>query len=74
MRAYSEDFREKIIKVYERKSLSQRELARRFDVSLNFIVTLLRLYRKTGSLSPRPHPGHPPSKLTAAVLRQTGVR
>lgn len=68
MRAYSEDFRTKIIEVYERESLSQRELARRFDVSLNFIVTLLRLYRETSSVTPRPHAGQPPTKLTEAVL------
>ena len=68
MRAYSEDLRAKIIEVYERESPSQRELARRFDVSLNFIVTLLRLYRETGSLAPRPRPGQPPTKLTQAVL------
>ncbi len=68
MQAYSEDLRAKIIEVYEREAPSQRELARRFDVSLNFIVTLLRLYRTTGSLSPRPHPGCPPKKLTPKVL------
>ena len=68
MQAYSEDLRAKIVEVYERESPSQRELARRFDVSLNFIVTLLRLYRQTGSLAPRPRPGQPPTKLTEAVL------
>jgi len=68
MQAYSEDLRAKVIEVYEREAPSQRELARRFDVSLNFIVTLLRLYRTTGSLAPRPHPGCPPKKLTPKVL------
>jgi transposase len=68
MRAYSEDLREKIIEVHESEALSQRELARRFKVSLNFIVNLLRLYRETGSLTPRPRPGRQPTKLTPAVL------
>ena len=57
-----------IIEVYERESPSQRELARRFNVSLNFIVNLLRLYRETGGLTPRPRPGRPPTKLTPQVL------
>jgi transposase len=38
MKAYSIDLRQKIIEVYEREEISQRQLARRFDVALSFIV------------------------------------
>ena len=57
MQSYSLDLRQKIIDVYEREEISQRQLARRLDVALSFIVKLLRQYRNTGNISPLPFNG-----------------
>lgn len=53
MKAYSVDLRQKIIETYESGGITQRELAQRFHVSLNFIVTLLRRWRRDGTLEPK---------------------
>jgi len=45
MKAYSTDLRQKIIDVYGKEQISQRQLAKRFDVALSFIVKLLKQYR-----------------------------
>ncbi len=50
MKAYSLDLRQKIIEIYESGAVTQRELAERFHVSLNFIVTLLRRWRNDKTL------------------------
>ena len=57
MKAYSLDLRQKIIDVYEQGETSQRQLAKRFNVALSFIVKLLRQYRTTGKISPLPFNG-----------------
>ena len=49
--------RQKIIDVYKREEISQRQLAQRFNVALSFIVKLLRQYRTTGNISPKPFNG-----------------
>jgi len=46
MKAYSTDL-QKIIDVYGKEQISQRQLAKRFDVALSFIVKLLKQYRET---------------------------
>ena len=48
MKAYSVDFRQKIMDVREAENLSIRALASRFQVSKHFIETLLKLYQETG--------------------------
>ena len=53
MKAYSLDLRQKIIKTYESGGITQRELAEQFHVSLNFIVTLLRRWRRDETLLPK---------------------
>jgi transposase len=40
-----------------------RQIARRFLVSLSFVVRLLQTYRRTGSIQPQPHGGGNPAKL-----------
>ncbi len=59
MRPYSSDLRERIISAVERGKGSLRELADLFLVSLSSIVRLLRRYRASGSLLPKPHAGGP---------------
>lgn len=68
MRPYSLDFRQKIIEVYEKESLSQRRLAKRFGVAPSFIQKLLTQYRKTGSLAPKKRIQQTPTKLNDAQL------
>ncbi len=57
MRAYSNDLREKVVRAYENGGGSQRTVAQIFGVSEYFIKTLLRRWRKTGSVAPKPHGG-----------------
>jgi transposase len=63
MRAYSTDFRQKVVQAYEAGRGSQRTLAGRFGVSLSFVQELLQRYRQTGSVAPKPHGGGKPSKV-----------
>ena len=53
MKAYSLDFRQKIIDVYNKEEISQRQLAKRFDVALSFTYELPQLATlKLGFLNP----------------------
>ena len=63
MKAYSIDLRQKIIDVYNQGQVSQRQLAKRFCVAKSFIQKLLKQYRETGKIDPKPHGGG--KKLTA---------
>lgn len=63
MAAYSIDFRKKILSAWENKEGTQRELAKRFKVSLSFIRDFLRRYRETGEIAARPQGGDRRSKL-----------
>src|SRR5437762_2047469 len=63
MTPYSQDLRERILETVQRGEGSLRQIARRFLVSLSFVIRLLQLYRRTGSLQPQPHRGGNPAKL-----------
>jgi transposase len=60
MRPYSTDLRERVAAAVDYREGSQREIARRFRVSLSFIVRLLQRRRDAGTLEPKPHGGGPP--------------
>ena len=68
MKAYSLDFRQKIIDVYHKEKISQRQLAKRFDVALSFIVKLLKQYRTTGEIAPKPFNGGVKLRLSSENL------
>jgi transposase len=68
MKAYSVDFREKIIQVYENEEISQRQLAKRFCVSLSFIEKLLKQYRETGEIAAKPFAGGVKLKVNSEQL------
>ena len=70
MAAYSIDLRQKILYAWERRLASQRALADLFGVSVSFVEKLIRRYRTTGDLAPKPHAGGPRRRLdmTAATL------
>lgn len=57
MRPYSQDLRERILATVARGEGSLREIAERFLVDVSTIVRLLKRYRQTGSVEPRPHAG-----------------
>jgi len=63
MTPYSPDLRQRILETVQRGEGSLRQIARRFLVSLSFVVRLLQTYRRTGSIPPQPHGGGNPAKL-----------
>src|SRR3954447_16797144 len=59
MRPYSTDLRERIAAAVDHHEGSLREIARRFRVSLSFIIRLLQRRRDAGTVVPKPHGGGP---------------
>jgi transposase len=53
MKAYSIDFRQKILDTYHAEPISQKAIAKRFSVALSFVQKLLKQYRETKNLTPR---------------------
>ena len=53
MKAYSIDFRQKIIDTYHAEPISQKAIAKRFSVALSFVQKLLKQYRKTKNITPK---------------------
>src|SRR3954470_23543160 len=59
MGPYSKDLRERVAAAVDHGEGSQREIARRFRVSLTFVFRLLRRRRDADTLDPKPHGGGP---------------
>lgn len=59
MQPCSLDLRERIVKAYENREGSVRDLAERFDVAPKTVQSYLTLYRATGSVAPRPRSNGP---------------
>lgn len=57
MKPYSVDLRQKVIDAHNQQEGSQRQLAKRFRVSLSFIQDLLKRYRSDGTIEPKAHGG-----------------
>ena len=55
--ALSMDLRQRIVEAYEQKEGSLRQLAKRFKVGWISVWRLLKQYRLTGSIAPKPHGG-----------------
>jgi hypothetical protein len=53
MAAYSIDLRQKILSAWQNFEGTQRELAKRFKVSLSFLRDFLSRYRETGEIAAR---------------------
>jgi transposase len=62
------DLRKRIMSAYQAKEGSQRQLAKRFKVSLSFIRDLRRHYLQTGTIEPKPHGGGAVAKLESKHL------
>ena len=68
MKAYSSDLRKKIIEAYQKKEGSLRKLAKRFSVSFSFVWRLVKRFRKSGNVAPKPHGGGLKPKLDQVDL------
>ncbi len=68
MKAYSVDLRQKIIDAYNQGNISQRKLAKQFNVALSFVQKLLKQYRETGNIAPKVRTKQTPIKLTPEQL------
>lgn len=68
MKPYSCDLRQKVINAYNNQEGSQRQLAKRFSVSLSFVQSLLRRYRNSGTVEAKPHGGGQKPKLNHEQL------
>jgi transposase len=66
-RALPKEFREKVVKAYERNVGTINEVASIFDLSPRTVAKYLHLYRVEGNLTPKPHTGRIPI-LTAERL------
>jgi transposase len=69
MKAYSLDFREKIIDAHLMEGVSVRKVAQRFGVATSFVEKLLKQLRETGDILPKPHGGGPQPKLNEEQLQ-----
>lgn len=63
MKAYSVEFREKVVKAYEQGNTSIRKVAARFDVSKSWVQKLLQKKKYKRNLNPGTPGGGPPSQL-----------
>ena len=70
MTPYSHDLRQRVLETVQRGEGSLRQIARRFLVSLSFVVRLLQTYRRTGSIQPQPHRGGNPAALVPEDLER----
>ena len=70
MTPYSQDLRQRILQTVQRREGSLRQIARRFLVSISFVVRLLQTYRRTGSIQPQAHRGGNPAKLDPEDLER----
>lgn len=68
MRPYSEDLRRRVVKAYLNREGTQRDLARRFSVSTSFVQNVVRRYRETGEVKPKPHRGGYPILINDSEL------
>ncbi len=70
MTPYSRDLRQRVVDTIQRGDGSVRQIAKRFLVSVSFVVRLLHRHRATGSVEPGPHGGGNPAVLTPADLER----
>ena len=59
MRPYSMDLRERVAAAIDAGEGSQRQVAKRFRVSVSFVTRFVQRRRDAGTLAPKPHGGGP---------------
>ena len=68
MSPLSIDLRSRIIRAWQKERLGAPELASRFTVGTATVKRLIRRFRETGSVEPRPHGGGQRPKIPAEKL------
>jgi len=68
MKAYSNDFRTKIVETNSKELESIQQTADRFGVSYSFVWKLLNRHAEIGLVSPKPHGGGAKPKLNPQQL------
>lgn len=68
MKAYSNDFRTKIVEINWKELESIQQTADRFHVSYSFVWKLLNRYGETGLVNCKPHGGGAKAKLNTQQL------
>jgi len=68
MKAYSLDLRQKIVNLYEEGDISQRQLAKQFNVALSFVQKMLRQKLELGHVEPKIRIEQTPTKLNQEQL------
>jgi transposase len=68
MKPYSTDLRIRVVQAYENREGAMRQLATTLRVNLSCVRRLLKHYRETGSVAPKPHGGGYPAKVDAGGL------
>lgn len=68
MKAYSLDLRQKIVNLYEEGNISQRQLAKQFNVALSFVQKMLRQKLELGHIEPKIRLEQTPTKLNQEQL------
>jgi len=71
MKAYSIEFRKKIVKAYEQGDTSVRKGATRFDVSKAFVQKILKQKQTTGHVQPKKPGGSLKSVLHSSTTKLT---
>lgn len=69
MKAYSSEFRKKIVKAYEQGDTSVRKVALRFDVSKAFVQKILKQKQTTGHVQPKKQGGSLKSVLHSSTTK-----
>lgn len=70
MSPLSVDLRHRIIQAWQKEKARVPELAERFSVGTATVKRLIRQFRETGSIEPRPHGGGQRPKIPAEKLPQ----
>ena len=70
MKTYSMDLRQRVVDAWDQKTGTQPEIARRFNVSVDWVKKLLRQRRRTGSIAPQKRGGRKPPKFTGERLER----
>jgi transposase len=68
MKPYSTDLRMRVVQAYENREGTLRRLATTLRVSVSCVRRLLKHYRETGSVVPKPHGGGAPAKVQLSGL------
>lgn len=55
--AYSRDLRQRVLEAYKAKGSLQRQLAKRFKVSLSFVQRIIKRQKQTRQVTPKAHGG-----------------